>query len=1017
MKFFWEHYEKLDEMVYVSDIETYDIVYMNEHLRNSLGFNSHDDYKGKKCYEVLQGFDKPCFFCNNNSLKEDEFLSWTHKNPILNKRFLIKDSMMSIEGKKYRIEVAIDIDSEVACGTPYYYARSETVLNECLQQIFSTNNPEKSIERLLEYIGKTFLCDRAYVFEVYDDDTTSNTYEWCADDVIPQKEILQNEPISSIDWWIKQFQEDNIIVINDLEDIKTKYPSAYALLKPQDISTLVAGPITMEGKLVGFIGVDNPEAQMMNIIKPLINVIGYFISTLIRRRDLIKLLNKLSYNDQLTGALNRNALAEYIKNFNGKSIGVIFCDITGLKRVNDSLGHEEGDKLICDCFNLINLTLGTDLIYRMGGDEFIVLYPDFSENQFIEIVNMLKFAIHNNKNHIAIGYSWSDVTPIKLEKIISKADKEMYIDKKIYYKKYPKLYSSKVDKLTNSEIIYENSETEFNKFLNTTYYDAESLFESISHENSVSYFYFGDMEKDLFYISDNLKEDFGFSSNVVCSLFEHWAKKISTDEYRELYWKDISRMFENKETIHDLRYQVKDIYGKNIWIRCYGILKWNEDKTKPLFFSGRITHQEEDFIVDPITNFPREHTAYLHLKKLEKNNHKKVTIGFSFSNITEINGTRGRNYADKLIKNIADELMKEFSTKMDFYRLEGMRCMAIVDDEYISNTSIENVITQIKGIVERCYHRFGIYLPNVCSFGVMEYPCNSITPEDLVESVISLLRLARQNTKELYIDYSAQNIYQINEMSNMALTLINDILNDMKNFRIFVQPVVLTQSGAVIGGEALLRWTFNGKNVSPAVFIPMAEKENLINIVGKWVFEQAVCACRRVISYIPDFYITFNVSLQQLYDDTFLDFMEKILQKYNFDGSHLVAELTESCMDEQPERLELFIEGCKKMNIRIALDDFGSGYSSLRMLLQYPSNIIKLDKSLLMEMTESDSKKSFISSIVYACHEFGKNVCMEGVETEIQNALIKETKCDMIQGYYYFKPMELSELYKLVSKN
>lgn len=1014
MNFFWEYYEKLDEMVYVADIETYEIIYMNEHLRNSLGFNCYDDYKGKKCYKVLQGFDKPCSFCTNNCLKEGEFISWTHKNPILDKRFLIKDSIINFENKKYRMEVAIDIDSEIECNIPYYYARSETVLNECLHQIFSTNNPEKSTEKLLEYIGKTFLCDRVYVFEIHDD-TTSNTYEWCAENVTPQKEILQNEPIKSIDWWIKEFEENNIIVINDLEDIKTKYPSAYAVLKPQEISTLVVGPIISEEKLIGFIGVDNPEPQMMSMIKPLINVIGYFTSTLIRRRDLLKILNTLSYHDQLTGALNRNALAEYRKNFNDKSLGVIFCDITGLKRINDSFGHEEGDKLICDCFNLIKLTLNTDLIYRIGGDEFLILYPEYDKNRFNKIVDKLRNVICENKNHIAVGYSWSDSTPINIEKLISEADEEMYLDKKNYYKKYPKLYSSKFDKAIKKETVSSKSKSEFNKFLSISYYDVESLFKSISYENSSSYFYFGDMEKDLFYISDNLKEDFGFSSNVVSGLLEHWSKRIVTPESREIYWKDISRILTEKEKIHDLRYQVKDINGKNIWIRCYGILKWNDDKSKPLFFSGRITHQEEDFIVDPITNFPREYTAYLHLKKFQKKYDKKIIIGFSFSNITEINSTRGRNYADRLIKNIADELMKNFSNKMNFYRLEGMRCMAIVDKEHISD-SIKDTVNEIKQVVEICYHRFGIYLPNVCSFCIMEYPYNSLTPDDLVENIILLLRLARQNTKELYVDYSAQNILQINQMSNMSLTLIKDILNDMKNFRIFVQPVVLAESGTIVGGEVLLRWKFNGKNVSPAVFIPMIEKENLINIVGKWVFEQAVCACMRVISYIPKFYITFNVSLQQLYDDTFLEFMEKTLKKYNFDGSHLVAELTESCIDEQPEKLELFIEGCKKMNIRIALDDFGSGYSSLRMLLQYPSNIIKLDKSLLMEITESDSKKSFISSIVYACHEFGKSVCMEGVETELQNKLIKETKCDMIQGYYYFKPMELSELYKLISK-
>ncbi len=86
------------------------------------------------------------------------------------------------------------------------------------------------------------------------------------------------------------------------------------------------------------------------------------------------------------------------------------------------------------------------------------------------------------------------------------------------------------------------------------------------------------------------------------------------------------------------------------------------------------------------------------------------------------------------------------------------------------------------------------------------------------------------------------------------------------------------------------------------------------------------------------------------------------------------------------------------------------------MLLQYPSSIIKLDRSLLTEMTESADKKNFIASIVYACHRFGKKVCMEGVETQVQDTLIKDAGCDTIQGYYYYRPMEVSSLYKLVSR-
>lgn len=342
-----------------------------------------------------------------------------------------------------------------------------------------------------------------------------------------------------------------------------------------------------------------------------------------------------------------------------------------------------------------------------------------------------------------------------------------------------------------------------------------------------------------------------------------------------------------------------------------------------------------------------------------------------------------------------------------------MRCAAILDAG--CTESREELVEQIRAIVDSWYHLMGISLQHTCSFAVMEYPQSNLMPADFLGQLVSLIRVAKHDTKQLYAGYSESNIERVKYMSNMALALSRDVLCGMENFRIVIQPIVSTLNGRAIGGEVLLRWKFGGKDVSPAVFVPMLEKDNMIHLAGRWVFEQAVCACMRLVSYDPDFYLSFNVSLYQLSDSHFLNFMEETLGKYQMDGCHLVAEMTESCMDEKPEKLLHFVTVCRKLGIRIALDDFGSGYSSLRMLLQYPTNIIKLDRSLLGEMVESADKMNFISSIVYACHRFGKMVCMEGVETAEENTLIRESGCDLIQGYYYHKPMELDDVYRLLA--
>ena len=250
----------------------------------------------------------------------------------------------------------------------------------------------------------------------------------------------------------------------------------------------------------------------------------------------------------------------------------------------------------------------------------------------------------------------------------------------------------------------------------------------------------------------------------------------------------------------------------------------------------------------------------------------------------------------------------------------------------------------------------------------------------------------------------------------MSMTITKNVLNNMENFRVVVQPVVSVKTGKIIGGETLMRWKFMDEAVSPEIFIPILEKDRMIQIAGRWVFEQAVKVCKEIVSKQPDFYLTVNVSLQQLYDNELVPFISKALKKYDLQGSHLVIEMTESCMDNEPGKLMELISECNKFGIRLALDDFGTGYSSLRVLMKYPIDIIKIDRSLLLEMEGSEEKNAFIANLVHACHQFGKKICVEGVETQQQQQLVKKGNGDMIQGFYYYRPLELQDLYKEILK-
>ena len=552
---------------------------------------------------------------------------------------------------------------------------------------------------------------------------------------------------------------------------------------------------------------------------------------------------------------------------------------------------------------------------------------------------------------------------------------------------------------------------ELDYFFSHAYHDMRFFLKAITKSNRVTFTYFGDIQKNLFYISDNMKETFGFDSNLVEDLLNKWRDRIFGDPWKELYDRDRKALISEKRETHDLRYQVQDKDGKVFWIRCYGSLQWDEAREKPLFFAGRIAKQDDRFTVDPITNFPAEDTLHLRLHSLKDRGARCMTVGFSLNNISQINAVHGRNMGDRLIAMISENLVSELIGQISFYRLPGIRCMALVEET--NHRSKEEIIQQIRAIIRKGYESMGFVVNNPCVFAVMQFPQPDTDPQDFTENMISLLKLAADDPKQDFVEYTEQNVEQVQAISNMQMVLTQDVLDGMQNFRAVIQPVVDCKTGRIVAGETLLRWHYNGRDVSPAVFVPVLEKDRMIHIAGRWIMEQAVKACSEIVKYIPDFYLTVNISLQQLFDEELLSFIPYVLQKYHVDGKHLVFEMTESSMDREPARLRKLIDVSHSLGVRLALDDFGTGYSSIRVLLQYNTNIIKLDRSLLLEMSQSEDKSNFICSIVYACHQFGKKVCVEGVETEQQRELVKNAECDMIQGFYFYRPTELSEVYKL----
>lgn len=430
----WEFFDTMDELVYVSDIDNYDLIYMNKKALRMHGFHSLDDITAKKCYEVIRHCSSPCSMCDNYKLRPGYFSESWYYNPILERQVMCKDTLVQEDGKNYHLEICIDVCKQEQRDS---LMNLEARINEGLRVALQQDTPSQTLEVLLEYMGKALGGERTYIFERNDAGCDDNTYEWVADGVTPEKDNLQNLPAEICANWYRNFKDGGYIVIKNVENIRESDPLQYEILKRQNIRSLVVVPLYNDGKIIGFYGVDNPPETSLDYTSDMLQIMAHFIISSLKQRNLIRKLREMSYSDQLTQIGNRYAMSQYIGNLqNEQSLGIVYCDVTGLKQINDQKGHDAGDKLLTDACECLKKSFGEYGLFRIGGDELLAICAEIGEMTLWQKIEQLKADLQDKSVHLAIGSTWEKDCFHGVEKLITEAEKLMYKDKAAYYKKY-----------------------------------------------------------------------------------------------------------------------------------------------------------------------------------------------------------------------------------------------------------------------------------------------------------------------------------------------------------------------------------------------------------------------------------------------------------------------------------------------------------------------------------------------------------------------------------------------------
>ena len=391
-------------------------------------------------------------------------------------------------------------------------------------------------------------------------------------------------------------------------------------------------------------------------------------------------------------------------------------------------------------------------------------------------------------------------------------------------------------------------------------------------------------------------------------------------------------------------------------------------------------------------------------------------IIFGLDNFRLINETYDHTVGDLALKKIGEKVSQILPENLNFYRLDGdMFALlwpgATEDDAAIIYASTRICLKTVQAEDERIFC--------TASSGAAFYPQDGSDAVNLRRHAEAALGMAKQRGRDRMVIFNEEAFKKMRHFIHMQAAFKESIEKGCENFLLYYQPMMDPSDGSVMGAETLLRWLDKDDGIiSPAEFIPDLERSRLIVPVGRWTLKNAARTCKRWQQLNPDFKMGVNISLFQLEDYTFYDFVSETMREYGLKPGSIILELTSSQTVENWDYVNDQVRRFKRLGIHIAMDNFGSGYSSLMLLKSFDCEYVKIDRTFVKDIEESDYDKKLVKMTIDFCHDVNKKVVVEGVETKDACQFLKE-ECiaDALQGYYFSRPIPEMNFEDYLRKN
>ncbi|MCR4650164.1 MAG: EAL domain-containing protein [Lachnospiraceae bacterium] len=426
-----EKFDDTDLRIVISDPLNYDLYYINKMGLREAGLPEDYDYSGCKCYKLINGYDAPCDDCPNARLNRSGFYSWNNHNPKNGKDYVMKDTLIPWDGRSVKFSISFCLQNymnQQKERDDYIYR--EKTINDMIRQALCETSPEAGIRSFLDKIGREFDAERVHIFEEKGDWVTSETYSWGKDRSDSYKEKMSEVSSSVTRPFFDSFDRASSVVIRSHDDLEGGLEELKDTFINEGIERSVIVALRRGVKTIGFLGVDNPNPDKLDDLRMALEFLAPFIIFLLRSRDIVRKMDTIGFHDSMTGVMNRRALAPAFEaaKKDGNYI-VIYGDVNGLKKINDTMGHDAGDELIKSAARIMSNLMGADNVYRIGGDEFLIVKEILPGLDADCMIRRLRESLDQEDISVALGCVVKSGSKMDVNKLLKEADRRMYLNK------------------------------------------------------------------------------------------------------------------------------------------------------------------------------------------------------------------------------------------------------------------------------------------------------------------------------------------------------------------------------------------------------------------------------------------------------------------------------------------------------------------------------------------------------------------------------------------------------------